>query len=125
MKKPKPVREKPGRPNIVRVGIMRPKLANISLMNVPENLLKEKNSCNGAVITLDTVLPPARCRIVAVPARGAFRKRLLAMGIVPGADIAVVRFAPMGDPVEYEIKGYHLSLRKNEAQEISVTRELA
>lgn len=101
---------------------MRPKRANSSFMKVPENLSKEETSCDGTVITLDTVLPPARCRIVAVPARGAFRKRLLAMGIVPGADIVVVRFAPMGDPVEYEIKGYHLSLRKNEAQEISVTR---
>ena len=102
---------------------MHPKQVNSSFMKVPESLSKEENSCDGAVITLDTVLPPARCRIVAVPARGAFRKRLLAMGIVPGADIAVVRLAPMGDPVEYEIKGYHLSLRKNEAQEISVTRE--
>jgi ferrous iron transport protein A len=91
-------------------------------MNVPDQPSREPFSGDGTVITLDTVKPPALCRIVAVPARGVFRKRLLAMGIVPGADIEVVRLAPMGDPVEYLVKGYHLSLRKDEAQYISVTR---
>lgn len=92
-------------------------------MNGDNPSAREPYSCDGPIMTLDTVQPPARCRIVSVPARGAFRKRLLAMGIIPGAAIEVIRFAPMGDPVEYQIKGYHLSLRKNEAQYISVTRE--
>jgi ferrous iron transport protein A len=43
------------------------------------------------------------------------------MGIIPGAEIEVVRAAPMGDPIEYLVKGYHLSLRKDEARFITVT----
>jgi Fe2+ transport system protein FeoA len=42
------------------------------------------------------------------------------MGIVKGESVRVERVAPLGDPVEYQIKGYHLSLRREEAEQISV-----
>jgi len=42
------------------------------------------------------------------------------MGVVTGADIVVVRVAPLGDPVEFRVKGYNLSLRKSEAQNVQV-----
>jgi ferrous iron transport protein A len=45
----------------------------------------------------------------------AYRKRLLAMGLTPGAEFMVTRFAPLGDPVEIQIRGFSLTLRKNEA----------
>ncbi len=45
----------------------------------------------------------------------AYRKRLLAMGLTPGTEFTVTRFAPLGDPVEIKIRGFSLSLRKNEA----------
>ncbi len=45
----------------------------------------------------------------------AYRKRLLAMGLTPGTAFRVTRFAPMGDPVEIKIRGFSLTLRKNEA----------
>jgi ferrous iron transport protein A len=73
------------------------------------------------VITLDQVLPPGRCRVVSVPARGSLRKRLLAMGFVPGTRIEALRAAPLGDPVEYRVKGYCISLRKEEAKLVSVS----
>lgn len=73
------------------------------------------------VTTLDRILPPNTCRVVAVPARGPVRRRLLALGFVPGAIIESVRAAPLGDPVEYRIKGYCISLRKEDAKLISVT----
>jgi ferrous iron transport protein A len=92
-------------------------------MSVSDPPSREPVFSDGAVTTLDTIKPPARCRIVAVPARGPFRQRLLAMGIIPGAGIEVVRAAPMGDPIEYLVKGYHLSLRKDEARNITVTYE--
>ncbi len=44
-----------------------------------------------------------------------YRKRLLAMGLTPGTEFTVTRFAPLGDPVEIKIRGFSLSLRKNEA----------
>ncbi len=45
----------------------------------------------------------------------AYRKRLLAMGLTPGTAFSVTRFAPMGDPVEIKIRGFSLTLRKDEA----------
>lgn len=45
----------------------------------------------------------------------AYRKRLLAMGLTPGTEFKVSRFAPMGDPVQINLRGFSLSLRKDEA----------
>lgn len=45
----------------------------------------------------------------------AYRKRLLAMGLTPGTEFRVTRFAPMGDPVEIKLRGFSLTLRKDEA----------
>ncbi|MEX1248102.1 MAG: ferrous iron transport protein A [Anaerolineales bacterium] len=59
-------------------------------------------------------------RILKLAAKGADRQRLLVMGLVRGERIEVVRVAPLGDPVEYQIKGYRLSLRKREAQLVLV-----
>jgi ferrous iron transport protein A len=74
-----------------------------------------------SVTTLDLVLPPGTCRVVQVSATVQVRRRLLALGFVPGALIESVRAAPLGDPVEYRIKGYCISLRKEDARAISVT----
>lgn len=46
--------------------------------------------------------------------------RLLEMGLTTGAEIEVIRFAPLGDPIEIEVRGYRLSLRKREARGIRV-----
>jgi ferrous iron transport protein A len=45
----------------------------------------------------------------------AYRKKLLAMGLTPGTEFKITRFAPLGDPVEIKIRGFSLTLRKNEA----------
>ena len=45
----------------------------------------------------------------------AYRKRLLAMGLTPGTEFTVIRYAPMGDPIEIKLRGFSLTLRKNEA----------
>ncbi len=45
----------------------------------------------------------------------AYRKKLLAMGLTPGTEFSVTRFAPLGDPVEIRIRGFSLTLRKSEA----------
>ena len=52
----------------------------------------------------------------------AYRKRLLAMGLTPGAQFIVKRFAPLGDPVEIEIRGFSLTLRKDEAAIILIEK---
>lgn len=48
-------------------------------------------------------------------------QRLLEMGLTVGAPFEVVRFAPMGDPIDIKVRGYHLSLRKKEAAGVRVT----
>ena len=52
----------------------------------------------------------------------AYRKRLLAMGLTPGTDFLVTRFAPLGDPVEIKIRGFSLTLRKNEADVLLIEK---
>jgi ferrous iron transport protein A len=48
------------------------------------------------------------------------RPRLMEMGLLVGTPVQLVRFAPMGDPVEIKVRGYHLTLRKEEAEQIWV-----
>jgi len=64
--------------------------------------------------------PGAIGRVRSVGGRTRLRRRLLEMGFVSGAEVRVVRFAPLGDPIEVELHGYHISLRKAEAREISI-----
>ena len=52
---------------------------------------------------------------------GAFRRRIMDMGITKGSEIYVRKVAPLGDPVEITIRGYELSLRKADADSIDVT----
>ncbi len=49
-----------------------------------------------------------------------YRKKILAMGLIKGTEFTVNRVAPMGDPVELEVRGYHLSLRRDEAAALTV-----
>lgn len=63
-----------------------------------------------------------KARIVRIRGGGAkgIRQRLLDMGVTRGTEIRVERHAPLGDPVEVTIKGYHLALRMSEAKDIEV-----
>ena len=47
-------------------------------------------------------------------------QRLLEMGLTSGTVVEIVRFAPMGDPIDIKVRGYHLSLRRHEAESIKV-----
>jgi ferrous iron transport protein A len=55
---------------------------------------------------------------IKVPAES--RPRLMEMGLLVGTAVELVRFAPLGDPVEIKVRGYHLTLRKHEAEQIWV-----
>ncbi len=59
-------------------------------------------------------------RITAVGGEGALRQHFLDMGVIPEAEISLVKFAPMGDPMEFLIHGYELTLRVADADKISV-----
>ena len=58
--------------------------------------------------------------IVKVNGHGSFRKRLIEMGFIRGKKVRVVLNAPLKDPIEYEVLGYRLSLRREEAERIEV-----
>ncbi len=60
--------------------------------------------------------------VVRINAKGPFKKRLLEMGFIAGARVKVIKYAPLKDPVEYELKGYHVSLRHEEAQQIEIKK---
>jgi Fe2+ transport system protein FeoA len=71
---------------------------------------------------LSELKPKERGTIVKVGGHGPVRRRILDMGVVPGTEVEVVKVAPLGDPVALLIRGYHLSLRKEEAREIFVEK---
>lgn len=56
------------------------------------------------------------------PSGKAYRKRLLAMGLTPGTEFSITRFAPMGDPVEIKLRGFALTLRKDEAAILQIEK---
>ncbi len=71
-------------------------------------------------MTLAHLTPGRTGRIVKIGAAGPLKRRLMDMGIVPGAEVRVEKVAPLGDPLEVCIKNYYLSLRKGEADKIDV-----
>lgn len=56
---------------------------------------------------------------------GAWAIRTMEMGVIPGERIRVVRRAPLGDPIEVEVKGYRLTIREAEAREVEIEGEAA
>jgi Fe2+ transport system protein FeoA len=59
-------------------------------------------------------------RVVRVGGEGALRRRILEMGIVKDSEVYVEKYAPLKDPLELIVKGYHVSLRVKEAMQITV-----
>ena len=77
----------------------------------------------GEIQQLSELKPKDKGIIKAIKGAGSLRRRLLDMGIIPGSPIEVVKLAPLGDPINLKIKGYLLSLRKDEAAGITVEVE--
>ena len=72
--------------------------------------------------TLRELTPGEHGRITEVGGEGSLRQHFLDMGVIPGADVTVVKYAPMGDPVELIIQGYKLTLRLADAEHILVEK---
>ena len=70
--------------------------------------------------TLAELKKGQRCKVVRIGGGGSVRRRILDMGVVTGASIEVEGVAPLGDPISLKVKGYHLSLRKEEAANVEV-----
>lgn len=61
--------------------------------------------------------------VTKIEGEGAYKRRIMDMGITKGCEIYIRKVAPLGDPVEITIRGYELSLRKQDAQCVLVTRK--
>jgi ferrous iron transport protein A len=70
--------------------------------------------------TLKTVKPGKTVRVKAIGAGGPIKRRIMEMGITKGVEIFVRKVAPLGDPIEITVRGYELTLRKNDANMIEV-----
>lgn len=76
-----------------------------------------------AIKKLSQMQPGEAGVVVKVNGSGNVKFRLIDMGVVKGSKLQVVKFAPLGDPIEIKIKGFSLSLRKNESEMIDVEVE--
>jgi ferrous iron transport protein A len=72
---------------------------------------------------LDELRPGQSATIKNIEGSGAFRQRLISMGVTPGTWLMVRKFAPLGDPIEIRIRNYSLSIRKKDAHAITVILE--
>jgi len=69
---------------------------------------------------LSKVTEGQRARIIAVGGGGALRRRIMEMGMTRGTELYVEKYAPLKDPLEVIVKGFHVSLRVEEAAQIAV-----
>ena len=72
---------------------------------------------------LSQLRPGESAKLVRVEGQAGVRQRLQEMGLVRGAPVRFVRVAPLGDPIEVRVRGYSLSLRRQEADAVIVERE--
>ena len=73
-------------------------------------------------MTLAELPMGGRGRVVTISGMDELSMRLLEMGLTPGVEIALVGAAPLGDPLELELRGYRLSIRRNEAARVEIER---
>jgi ferrous iron transport protein A len=72
------------------------------------------------MITLKEVKPGMTVRVTRIGGEGAIKRRIMDMGITRGASVFVRKVAPLGDPIEVTVRGYELSLRKADAENINI-----
>ncbi|WDV46891.1 ferrous iron transport protein A [Clostridiaceae bacterium M8S5] len=70
--------------------------------------------------TLKDLKPGDKTKILKINGGGIVKRRMMDMGIIKGSEVLVEKVAPLGDPVEIKIKGYSLTLRKDDIQKIIV-----
>lgn len=71
-------------------------------------------------MTLNEIPVGGVCTVTKLNGTGKLRRRIMDMGITKGVEIKVVKIAPLGDPMELNVRGYELSIRKSEAESIEV-----
>ena len=75
---------------------------------------------SGVAQPLTSVVVGSQATVTEIKLPPASKARLMEMGLLTGTKVELVRFAPLGDPVEIKVRGYNLTLRKHEAEQILV-----
>lgn len=70
--------------------------------------------------TLRDVMVGATATVVKLHGEGAIKRRIMDMGVTKGTEVYIQKVAPLGDPIEITVRGYELSIRKNNAEMIEV-----
>lgn len=70
--------------------------------------------------TLKNVAVGKRAKVIKLHGEGAVRRRIMDMGMTKGVEVCVRKVAPLGDPIQVTLRGYELSLRKSDADQIEV-----
>lgn len=89
--------------------------------NVSRQVEQRQKRQEESTMTLKDLQPGQSAVIDSVGGEGALRQHFLDMGVIPGSEVTLVKYAPMGDPMELRIHGYELTLRLADAQQISVS----
>lgn len=71
-------------------------------------------------MNLKKLKPGQEGTVLSIGERGPLRRRIMDMGVTPGVLLKVIKVAPLGDPIEINVRGYELSLRKKEAEQIKI-----
>ena len=72
--------------------------------------------------TLKQIKPGQTAKVLGIKGEGPLKRRIMEMGITKGVEIQVLKAAPLGDPLEVSVRGYNLSLRKADAENIEVEK---
>ncbi|MEY8308238.1 ferrous iron transport protein A [Erysipelotrichaceae bacterium 51-3] len=73
-------------------------------------------------MTLNELHPGDKARVIKIAATGALKRRIMDMGLTKGCQLLVRKLAPLGDPMEINLRGYELTLRKQECEAIQVEK---
>lgn len=84
---------------------------------------KGLNPCEDSKMTLRELEIGQKATVKSVGGEGALRQHFLDMGVIPGAEVTLVKYAPMGDPMELRIHGYELTLRLADAEKIEIEEQ--
>ena len=85
-----------------------------------DNIIMYNDSLAGTIMTLDQLKTGQSAVITAVGGSGALRCRLLDMGLIPKTKVTLQKTAPLGDPIEILVRGYELTIRLDDARQITV-----
>lgn len=86
-------------------------------------MVSEEAEVEESWLSLDLLEVGERAKVVSVYGKGAVRRRLMDMGLTRNAELLVRKRAPLGDPIEINVRGYELTLRKNEAELVLAKKE--